>query len=411
MRNTRNPLRTVGAWAAAALMTLSPMTAAAETLFPGGMQESSEGVTLDGLWSYYDYGDGTMGVRCRNKELQHAKIPSEINGKEVTMIDSDCFKDNAVLESVEIPQTITYIEDFAFYNCTNLKSLSLPANLNRIDWQAFYNCSSLTEITIPASVTIIEEFVFEGCSSMKEIRVSDANKNFKSQDGVLFDIGMTELIYYPPCKEDKTYDIPDGCTKIEDWAFIGNSFLESIDLAGVTEIGEDAFYHCTALKSVELPEGLSELKSATFGSCTALTEAILPFSLDSIGDSAFYSCTSLSSINIPGRVDTIGNYAFYNCPSLKSITINDAVKNIGEFALGFYYDAESESNKRLPGFVVDTHSGTAAHEYCSVNDIKSTGGITQSSVFIIVITVIVVLVVGATIAIVIIQKKVNKPYQ
>lgn len=411
MRNNTNFLRTVGTWMAAVLMAISPLTASAENLFPGGTQEHSEGVTLDGLWSYYDYGDGTMGVRCRNKELQHAKIPSEINGKEVTMIDSDCFKDNAVLESVEIPQTITYIEDFAFYNCTNLKSLSLPANLNRIDWQAFYNCSSLTEITIPASVTIIEEFVFEGCSSMKEIRVSDANKNFKSQDGVLFDIGMTELIYYPPCKADKTYDIPDGCTKIEDWAFIGNSFLESIDLAGVTEIGEDAFYHCTALKSVELPEGLSELKSATFGSCTALTEAILPFSLDSIGDSAFYSCSALSSINIPGRVDTIGNYAFYNCPSLKSITINDAVKNIGEFALGFYYDAESESNKRLPGFVVDTHSGTAAHEYCSVNDIKSTGGITQSSVFIIVITVIVVLVVGATIAIVIIQKKVNKPYQ
>ncbi len=411
MRNTRNLLRTVGAWAAAALMALSPMSAAAETLFPGGSQESSEGVTLDGLWSYYDYGDGTMGVRCRNKELQHAKIPSQINGKEVTMIDSDCFKDNAALESVEIPQTITYIEDFAFYNCTNLKSLSLPANLGRIDWQAFYNCSSLTEITIPASVTIIEEFVFEGCSSMKEIKVSDANKNFKSQDGVLFDIGMTELIFYPPCKEDKSYDIPDGCTKIEDWAFIGNSFLENIDLAGVTEIGEDAFYHCTALKSVELPEGLSELKSATFGSCTALTEVILPFSLDSIGDSAFYSCSALSSINIPGRVDTIGSYAFYNCPSLSTVTINDAVKNIGEFALGFYYDAESESNKRLPGFVVDTHSGTAAHEYCSVNNIKSTGGITQSSVFIIVIIVIVVLVVGATIAIVIIQKKVNKPYQ
>lgn len=411
MRNNTNFLRTLGTWMAAVLMAISPLTASAENLFPGGTQEHSEGVTLDGRWSYYDYGDGTMGVRCKNKELKHAKIPSEINGKPVTMIDSDCFKDNAVLESVEIPSTVTYIEDFAFYNCTNLKSLSLPANLNRIDWQAFYNCSSLTEITIPASVTIIEEFVFEGCTSMKEIKVSDANKNFKSQDGVLFDIGMTQLIYYPPSKEDKTYDIPDGCTKIEDWAFIGNSFLETINLAGVTEIGEDAFYHCTALKSVELPEGLSELKSATFGSCTALTEVILPFSLDSIGDSAFYSCTSLSSINIPGRVDTIGNYAFYNCPSLKSIAINDAVKNIGDFALGFYYDAETESNKRLPGFVVDTHSGTAAHEYCSVNSIKSTGGITQSSVFITIIVVIIVLVVGAVVGILVIQKKVNQPYQ
>ncbi len=407
----KHPFRTFIAVAAAALTVFSPLAVSAENLFPGGSQESSEGVTLDGLWSYYDYGDGTMGVRCRDKELQHAKIPSSINGKAVTMIDSDCFKDNAALESVEIPQTVTYIEDFAFYNCTNLKSLSLPSELNRIDWQAFYNCSSLTEITIPASVTIIEEFVFEGCTSMQEVKVSDANKNFRSQDGVLFDIGMTELIFYPPSKADRTYDIPDGCTKIQDWAFIGSKNLEEIDLSGVTEIGEDAFYHCTALRRVELPEGLSELKSATFGSCTALTEAVLPFSLDSIGDSAFYSCTALTSINIPGRVDTIGSYAFYNCPSLSSITINDAVRNIGDYALGYYYDAESESNKRLPGFVVDTSSGTAAHEYCSVNNIKSTGGVTQSSVFIVILVSIVVLAVGVVTAIMIIQKKVNQPYQ
>lgn len=412
MNNKRNLLRSIGAWAAVALLMISPMTAAAETLFPGGMQqESSEGVTLDGKWSYYDYGNGTMGVRSKDKTVKHAKIPSNINGKPVTMIDSDCFKDNSNLESVEIPNSVTYIEDFAFYNCTALKSITLPADLNRIDWQAFYHCSSLTEITIPASVTIIEEFVFEGCSSMKEVKVSDANQKFKSRDGVLFDIAMTELIFYPPSKADTSYDIPEGCTKIEDWAFIGSSFLESVDLSGVTEIGEDAFYHCTALKSVEVPEGVTELKSATFGNCTALKSVTLPFSLDSIGDSAFYSCPALEEINIPGRVDTIGNYAFFNCPSLKSITINDAVKTIGEFALGFYYDAETESSKRLPNFVVNTHSGTAAHDYCASNSIKSTGGVTQTGVFIIIIVSVVVLAVGMIIAVIAIQKHVNKPYQ
>ncbi len=411
MKRAWNPVRAIGAWTAAALMALSPLTAAAENLFPGAMQEAQEGVTMDGLWSYMDYGDGTLGVRCKDRSLVHAEIPRTINGKNVTMIDSDCFKDNTALESVDIPSTVTYIEDFAFYNCENLKALALPQDLQRIDWQAFYNCSSLTEITIPASVTIIEEFVFEGCTSMKEVKVSDANKNFRSQEGVLFDYAMTELIYYPPCKEDKSYDIPDGCTKIEDWAFIGNSFLETIDLTGVTEIGEDAFYHCTALKSVEIPDGISELKSAVFGNCTSLMDVTLPFSLDVIGDSAFYSCTALKEIEIPGRVDTIGNYAFFNCPNLSTIALNDAVKTIGDYALGFYYDGDAEKPVRLPGFVVDTDSDTAAHEYCSVNNIKSTGGITQSSVFIIVMIVIVVLVVGATIAIIVIQKRVNKQYQ
>ncbi len=410
MRQIR--LRSLGILLTAAILTVSPLTAAAENLFPGGMQQGiQEGVTLDGLWSYMDYGDGTLGVRCKDKTLTHVKIPATVNGKPVTMIDSDCFKDNTVLETVEIPSSVTYIEDFSFYNCTSLKEIALPNDLWRIDWQAFYNCSSLTKMTIPASVEIIEEFVFEGCSSMKEVNVSDGNTHFKSQDGVMFNHAMTELIYYPPCKEDRTYDIPDGCTTIEDWAFIGNAFLEEVDLTGVTEIGEDAFYHCTAMKSVTVPEGISELKSAVFGNCTALEKVNLPSTLDIIGDSAFYSCTSLKEITIPGRVDTIGNYAFFNCPSLSTIAVNDAVKTIGEYAMGFYFDAESQKPTRLPNFVVDTDNDTAAHEYCSVNSIKSTGGVTQSSVFIIVILVIVALVIGATIAVAVIQKRVNKQYQ
>lgn len=412
MERAKKIFRGIAAVVCTAVITALPLTASANTsLFPGGAQQPSGGTSLDGLWTFNDYGNGTFSVSCNDKTLVHAEVPETINGKKVTMIELDCFKDNTVLETVTLPNTITHIEDWSFSGCTSLRSVNLPNSLERIDWQAFYGCSALEEINIPAGVTLIDKFVFEGCNSMKAVNVSDGNHYYTDVDGVLFDYAMMTLLYYPSAKEDKTFDIPDTCTKIEDWAFVGNTYLETIDLTGITEIGEDAFYYCTALKSIAIPEGISELKSATFGSCYELTDVTLPSTLDIIGEYAFYNCLALDEIVIPGRVDTIGSYAFLNCPNLKTIALNDAVTTIGEYALGFFQDEETMNLTRLPDFVVDTHSETEAHRYCVRYDIKSTGGVTQSSVFIVIMIIIIVLVIAATIAIIIVQHRIKKRYE
>ena len=51
-----------------------------------------------------------------------------------------------------------------------------------------------------------------------------------------------------------------------------------------------------------------------------------------IGDSAFYECSSLTSVTIPNSVTSIGYYAFYGCSSLTSVTIPDSVTSIGSGA-------------------------------------------------------------------------------
>ena len=82
-----------------------------------------------------------------------------------------------------------------------------------------------------------------------------------------------------------------------------------------------AFYRCTSLTSVNIPDGVTSIEKATFGGCSSLTLITIPDSVTIIGDNAFFNCTSLESVNIPKSVTSIGIRAFYGCST--NITDNN----------------------------------------------------------------------------------------
>ncbi len=413
MKRAVNVLRRIGCVAGAAvLFAVQGISAAADGLFPGGGQgpQTSTGYSMDGLWMYTDYGTGEVSVMLQDKTVVNAEVPESIDGHTINMIDAECFADAEALESVTLPSTIRYIEDFAFYNCPKLTSVSIPDGVETLKYQAFYGCASLTEITVPATVQTIEEFVFSGCAAMEAIHVSNANEHYKDVDGVLYNIDGTTLICYPAGKQDESFTVPAGCNRVEDWAFIGNTFLKEVNIDTITELGREVFYYCTGITSMRIPEGITELSGSVFGSCTALTEVSLPSTLEVIGDNCFYNCVQLASITIPDKVHSIGANAFLNCGSLKEIKLTETVTMVGSLALGFYYD-ENEQLQRLPNFTIDAKDGTAGFSYALENEIKCTGGVTQSVVFIYVMIGVVVLVIGCTIAIIIVQRRINKRYE
>ena len=230
-----------------------------------------------------------------------------------------------------ISQGVESIEDYAFWGCGNLTNIIIPDSVTNIGISAFEDCTSLTSITIPSRVTGIGMEVFNGCISLTSINVDSNNEEYMSDNGVLYTKDKNTLIQYPSKKEGTEYLILQGVESIESYAFYKCTSLTRIIIPdSVTIIGTGAFSNCKNLTSITIPDSVISIVNYVFYDCTNLINITIPNSVTSIGGCAFFSCTSLTNITIPSSVTSIGGYAFEGCSSLTSITISNSVTSIGE---------------------------------------------------------------------------------
>ncbi|MCF7674164.1 MAG: leucine-rich repeat protein, partial [Akkermansiaceae bacterium] len=193
------------------------------------------------------------------------------------------------LTSVTFSASLTSIGNGAFQGCTGLTSITLPAGLTSIGTRGFYSCTGLTSVAVPASVASIGSSAFSYCNRLTGITVDAANASYSSQDGVLFNKAMTNLIQYPGGKTG-AYTVP----------------------ASVNSIGNNAFENSTELTSINLAANLTSVGNSAFHRCTGLTIFNLPASVASIGNNAFFSCTGLSAAIFNGNAPAMGSSVFSN---------------------------------------------------------------------------------------------------
>ncbi len=125
----------------------------------------------------------------------------------------------------------------------------------------------------------------------------------------------------------------------------------------VTEIGNNCFQFCEALKSVTIPNSVVSMGDYSFANC-AVSSLTLGNSLEHIGNYAFYTCTSLRSVTIPNSVTDIGEHAFDFCINLSSLKIGTRVNYIGDNA----FSNNVITSVTIPPSV--TFIGEGAFAYC-----------------------------------------------
>ena len=200
-----------------------------------------------------------------------------------------------------------------------------------IGGHAFDGCTGLTSVKIPNSVTSIGGGAFEDCTGLKEVHISD----LASWCNIDFDNLSTSS--NPLCYAHNLYlngelvtelIIPDGVSKIKNYAFEGCSGLTSITIPNsVTSIGSRAFYGCSGLEEVHISD-LASWCNIVFNDYVSnplyyahnlylngelVTELVIPDGVSKIKNYAFEGCSGLTSITIPNSVTSIGGSAFYNC--------------------------------------------------------------------------------------------------
>lgn len=137
-------------------------------------------------------------------------------------------------------------------------------------------------------------------------------------DGVL----VTELSeqIFAHRSELLSIEISDCVLRIDDYAFLGCSALEEVNLpAHLTAIGVGAFEVCSSLRRVTFGEALEEIGASAFAKCKLLTEITLPNGLKTLGARAFNTCKGLLEVTVGAELETFGAYAFSSCDALETV--------------------------------------------------------------------------------------------
>ena len=218
----------------------------------------------------YTSSDGQI-VEPRNPQNFGANIVSNVykNGQGVITLDGlvtvfggAVFAECPTLTSIQIPESVVRIENLAFVNCASLESISLPEGLTFLGGSAFASCSSLNTISIPNSVTTVESGAFQNCSSLESVT------------------------------------LPEGLTVIRPSVFGGCSSLKSVTIPPrVERIESGAFSDCTSLSSVSIPSSVTYMTWSSFGNCVSLTSVTIPENVSEM-NSAFWGCTGLKSATV-----------------------------------------------------------------------------------------------------------------
>ena len=130
------------------------------------------------------------------------------------------------------------------------------------------------------------------------------------------------------CSGLQSIDLPNTVTEVDISAFEGCGNVRRLNLGtGLKKIGTAAF-RMLSISDLVLPDSLEEIGTGVFQYCRNLTTIKFPAGMTEIPQQIFEYCSGLKHVNIPNGIKTIGAYAFFDCPNVKFVTVPESLKKI-----------------------------------------------------------------------------------
>ena len=209
----------------------------------------------------------------------------------------------------------------------------LTIGLDRKNEDRFAENENIKELIIPDGVTKIEDYAFESCINLTTVTIPTS---------------VTDMGYFSFSRCDKLSVITLPAEQV--YNILSKENLTTVVINGGTTIYDysGAFYNCKNLVSVTISDSVTSIGAGAFSGCENLTTIRLPNGITEISAFAFNECKNLTTITIPDSVTSIGEGAFSDCINLNNFTIPDNIKEIGKHA---FYNCKKFTSITIPNEV------------------------------------------------------------
>lgn len=265
---------------------------------------------------------------------------------------------------IKIPDSIETIQSNLFLNYNHIKKLILSSQLKSIGYGAFKNCN-IEELTLPDNLERIDLDAFRNNSKMSVIIINE-NSHLRYIGQCAFYENINIKTFYIPqyfeflgisafgpyfrFSNISIHPLNINYTLLNNILYdsLRWDLIHALDMNEIVvvhsetkDIWEYAFYKCSKLKSIKLPDNLEFIGNSAFMMCINLISIVVTLS-NSIYLLLYYrvyeifrDCINLQEVILKGDLEQILNYEFYNCTSLRKITFSDSITTIGEYAFAY----------------------------------------------------------------------------